>query len=1647
MKKGSSTIRTYSTLLLSALLAIGVAYPNASVSAAAAPDLRSADHSAIHLESSLRQGDWKLNPPAQGTSSPVQSLAAAAPDEPQNFVDPSDSSEPVTVIVQLKNDPLKVFEAKPSSKARSSLGSYSSILNQEHSAFKSAALSKTGAKFKREYSKVFNGYSVTLPANEVDKLLTLPNVKAVFPNEEMHALPVADGHEVTPNMDESAPLIGAEDMWDSGYDGEGVKVGVIDTGIDYNHPSLKDAYKGGYDFVDNDADPMETLPDPSKPLDSNGNTYDTYHGTHVSGTVAGRGDPEHPDAGKGWVRGVAPGSDLYVYRVLGPYGSGSTENVIAGIEKAVSDGMDVINLSLGSNMNNSYTPDAIAADNAALAGVTVVISNGNEGPDAETVGSPAAAQLAISVGASTPPLQTPIFTSDTIGITYAQLAATSPKLETEGADLELVDAGLGRPSDYANIDVEGKTAFVQRGEISFAEKAQNAAANGAVAVIIYNNAPGEIGGATLNGAEDVVPAYTISQESGLKLKNEIAKGNNHVKFGYKAEVDLLADLSSRGPALPNYTIKPDITAPGVGIKSSIPAFGGDYTNAYEELQGTSMAAPHVAGSAALMLEKTREEGLQLKPDDVKALLTNNAVLIKDRDNREYGTNEQGAGRVDLKNSAEADAIVKVEESLPAQLQDDTHQISYSGSISFGLQGAGADVTRKLTVENIANTDQSYSVEVKWNHGGGPVLTPAADSVSLTAGQSTADLNVSLNIPEGNADGLYDGQLIFTQAGNGHVLHVPFSVYVGETYNLADISNVELDPIYLSSTKEGKGSTLYYALNKKLVDYEFDVYRFDDEGNGEYVGYIYDRDFQNKLDPFYYSYEWDGKVDIATEPGRKRVNLDPEGVYGIVPVTVEEGDKTAEVVTDSLSQFLVDNTAPDASVPDELVVNPDKPNVGLLQGTINGDLLLDYFYDGTNLQDLIHVKATNTVSKTKLCKEYPATIDEEGNYTIEVPLEDGLNTIDLYVTDDAGNGSSKPVKTYKYTAKPETPKNTDVSLSVPNQAKVNEPFDVKVDFKGSEEIQAMTVNVTYDVYTELDHITPVIDGTSNGPVESLTSPESTDTKDGKKTATFGIQFNHPVKEGTLAKFTFKGTKAGQYDFEVTKATLMNTEGKEVQTGQFTGTSIEVTPAEEPDGSQTPDQVTGTDPNQAPDSEQIQADEPVTQPDPGLTDDVTGSFEVKAAKLDAPASTPAAEEVTAEQDIASTTIPCTTPDPDPGPGPDPDPDPNPNPNPDPDPSPNPNPGTGSSGGGSVSSSSSIVTPTVPAGKKLAAGSLVEQGTGDQKTASLTIDAAYVTNQLSNADTKAVTLDISDTDVETYHTLNIQLSKAVADQLTKSNKGLIIKGKSLELSVPADDLSSFITTNGLTIGLGYSSNPAGTPQSPTGGTTNFVSGALVLSEPAASLASPVTVTLQLDPAKIKNRNKVGIFSVDSNNLWTYLKPGSNSANSVTFSLNKSGSYAAFESNKTFADLNNHWAKDEIEVIASHYLATGKDTTETYKPNDQVTQAEFLTLLDRLLNTGKTWSDRTAETGAAHSLTREELAVLLAQALKADLTNSNATELAFTDQNSIQPSALNAIAYAVKQGYLQGNPDHSFDPKGKLTRAQAGVILYRVLQDIQSK
>ncbi|WP_168928918.1 S8 family serine peptidase [Paenibacillus dokdonensis] len=1636
MRKGPSKIRTYSTLLLSTILAVGITYPNATAASASASAsaFKLPPNTKIQLDSLLKQGSLKKELSNQRATAQLKGLTAA--EEPQNYVDTSNSSDPITVIVQLQNEPIKVYEANPSSRARSSIGSYSSILNQEHTAFKSAALSKTGAQFKREYSKVFNGYSVTLPANQVDKLLALPGVKAVFPNEEVHALPIADGHDFYPNMDESAPLIGANDLWDSGFDGKGIKVGVIDTGIDYDHPSLRDAYKGGYDFVDNDNDPMETLPDSSKP-DKNGSSYNTLHGTHVSGTVAGRGDPKDPASKTGWVRGVAPASDLYVYRVLGPYGSGSTENVIAGIEKAVADGMDVINLSLGSKMNNSYTPDAIAADNAALAGVTVVLSNGNEGPGEETVGSPAAAQLAISVGASTPPLQTPIFKSTKLGTIYAQLAATSSKLDNVDEDLELVYANLGDVNDYAGLDVKGKTVLVSRGTITFAAKAENAAANGAKAIIIFNNIPGEIGGATIEGAKESVPTYTITQDSGLQLQKEVAAGNNHVTFNYQKEQDLLADLSSRGPALPNYNIKPDISAPGVGIRSSIPAFGGDYTNAYEELQGTSMAAPHVAGSAALLLEKTRQEGLTLKPEQIKALITNNALLIKDRQGRQYGVNEQGAGRVDLKNSAEAQAIVKVEENLPIQLQDASHLTSYSGSLSFGQLGAGTTTTRQLTIDNIAHAAQHYGVYVDWSSSNGLSLVPDLCDINVNADQGSANLSVTLTIPEGTAQGMYDGQLIFTQMKTGHKLHVPFSVYVGDKYNQDEITNLEFDPVYLSTAEGGHGTKVYYSVNKKLEDYVFGVYGVDDDDNLLPVGYIHNEDFKKSLDPFYYSFDWDGTVNSFDDSQDEKIKLDPEGIYAMIPFVFIPGEEDSTPLIDSLKVFMVDNTAPEATLPDEITVNPEKPNVGILKGTIENDMLLD-LYDGTNLEDLIHVKAKAGLDTDTELKDFTGTIDAEGNFNVEVDLKRGLNKIQLFVYDDAGNGLSVPAKTYEYnTEKAPVDHSTEVGLKADSSnSAVSEPINISVDFKGSDAIQSMSVDVAYDAKLSLKNTLAGIKGEEIKSVDAaVLDPSESD----QTVVHYGLTFKQPVAEGTLVKLSFIVNEANEYSFNVKNISLLDAQDKVIASKVADAIVVNVT--EDGDGSPIP--PTESEPTPAPPSnepadppansgqEPVSSPEKSQDPEPGSDpspsgDQVSDSYHVTKAKLAANSSNQLATEVSFSAPLS----PCTNPNPDPGP----------------DPGPNPGNGNGSGSWSGSGSNSTPSTPSTPSGKKLTAGTLTEKGTGDQQSAVLNVDSSYLTGQLNGTDAKNITLDINDVAIESYHPLNIQLSSSLADQLLKANKPLVIKGIGFEISIPANDMKSFATKDGLIIGISFGNTPTGSPQAPTGGTVNFVSNMLTIIEPPAALTSPMTITLAIDSAKVKNRSKVGVFNQGSGETWTYLSAGNNSPNSISFQASKLGAFSAAEVSKTFIDIANHWAKNEIEVIAAHYLANGKDSTETFKPSDQVTQAEFLSLLDRLLGSGKTWSERAAEAGSNHQLTREELAILLTNALGANVTGTT-TDLSFKDQNNIQEAAKGAVLYAVQKGYLKGNPDQSFNPKGKLTRAEAGVILYRLLQDLQSK
>ncbi|MBN2105525.1 S8 family serine peptidase [bacterium] len=229
------------------------------------------------------------------------------------------------------------------------------------------------------YRHCFNGLALTVPQCMIRPLRDLSSVKKVYVDQEVHS-----------SLDDSVPLIGADSVWKApGYTGKDILVGIIDTGIDYTHPALGggfgSGYKvmGGYDIYNHDADPMD----------------DNGHGTHVAGIVAGNSDR---------VRGVAPDARLMSFKVLNQNGSGWMSDVLRGIELAVDpdddpftdDGVDVINMSLGHASRNPEDPDCQAVNTAVQAGVVCVVAAGNEGFDGyETIGSPALANSAVTVGA------------------------------------------------------------------------------------------------------------------------------------------------------------------------------------------------------------------------------------------------------------------------------------------------------------------------------------------------------------------------------------------------------------------------------------------------------------------------------------------------------------------------------------------------------------------------------------------------------------------------------------------------------------------------------------------------------------------------------------------------------------------------------------------------------------------------------------------------------------------------------------------------------------------------------------------------------------------------------------------------------------------------------------------------------------------------------------------------------------------------------------------------------------------------------------------------------------------------------------------------------------------------------------------------
>ena len=324
--------------------------------------------------------------------------------------------------------------------------------------------------------------------------------------------------------------------------------------------------------------------------------------------------------------------------VLGPYGSGPESGIIAAIDKSVQDEMDVINLSLGVLINDPLLAESVAINNAMLSGVTCLVAAGNAGPNEKTLSAPGTSALGITVGASDFSLTIPTVTASVYESEHQDNAKTLENMkllaknytdnlaDLTGQSFPLMYAGLGGSSDFEGKDFTGQVALIERGTYALDEKVVNAKAAGAIAVVMYNNVDGEIPHYTGTGPK-FIPSFRISKADGEALA---AMAQPMITFGAVSstvtEGNRLADFSGRGPVTQNYDIKPDVVGPGVAVYSSYPEYinspedGIDYSISLCRISGTSMATPHMAGIAALILQQHPT----YTPFDVKVALMNTA---------------------------------------------------------------------------------------------------------------------------------------------------------------------------------------------------------------------------------------------------------------------------------------------------------------------------------------------------------------------------------------------------------------------------------------------------------------------------------------------------------------------------------------------------------------------------------------------------------------------------------------------------------------------------------------------------------------------------------------------------------------------------------------------------------------------------------------------------------------------------------------------------------------------------------------------------------------------------------------------------------------------------------------------------------------
>jgi minor extracellular serine protease Vpr len=701
-----------------------------------------------------------------------------------------------SAIVQLKGDPITTNPSTKPPHGRKidfksqAVRSYRAQLNQKRNEFKRwLRANAPAAKVTSEYDVSINAVAVQLNGTSLARIAAAPMVQSAEYNTLYY-----------PNLSQSYKIINASDAWTAAGGrstaGAGIKIGDIDSGIEETHPFFDPtgfSYPPGFPKCDAEDSNSHHEDQDCKYVSPKVIVAKVFfnkarqqgldakavegHGTHTAGIAAGVTGKTAVVNGVSIndMSGIAPGAWLGNYNVFPDQVNESrhgarSEDILNAVDAAIEDGMDVLNLSLGGGYHGNNDLLAHGLDNAVEGGVVVAVAAGNSGPGQGTLESPGRARKVITVGASTNQhfvgqrFTYPAGGGTTIG------AAVGDFPPLPGASFDLFDT---QSNGCASVDpgASGKLALIDRGTCTFSQKVANAKAAGAVAVVIINNVAGVPTpmGRTA-GFDDDLPAVMISKNDGAALR---ASGETTAsadatlqEFITPENKDILAGFSSQGPTNVDFAVKPDVTSVGVNVLSSCvstdPVDCGEAPWAF--LSGTSMSTPHIAGSAAVLLQLHDD----WTPAQIKSALVNRAdLVVKDAATglHDVGPTAQGAGRENL--SVAADATTWMD---PA-------------SASFGRVTVGRPSSVTITLFNPTGTDQMFSVSTTkftpstfggtvpsiFNAGtlsSGDLAITVPASVTVPHNGSTT-LTVTVNAPQGttvqgwvNLDGPGDNDLRF-----------------------------------------------------------------------------------------------------------------------------------------------------------------------------------------------------------------------------------------------------------------------------------------------------------------------------------------------------------------------------------------------------------------------------------------------------------------------------------------------------------------------------------------------------------------------------------------------------------------------------------------------------------------------------------------------------------------------------------------------------------------------------------------------------------------------------------------------------------------------------------------------------------------------